>query len=87
MLQALKKPREPDNAMQDEIGTENGVFESGGTVAYCNKYCCTETGRKHQVWNFMRATMRAHKWREFLDFYDPYAARMPGRMTTRKGFL
>ena len=24
---------------------------------------------------------------EFLDFYDPYAARMPGRMTSRKGFL
>ena len=24
---------------------------------------------------------------EFLDHHDPYAARMPGRMTTRKGFL
>ena len=33
MLQASKKLRELDNAMQDEIGTENGVFESGGTVA------------------------------------------------------
>ena len=33
MLQASKKPRELDNAMQDEIGTENGVFKSGGTVA------------------------------------------------------
>ena len=58
MLQASKKPKELNNAMQNEIGTENGVFESGGTVAYCNKYCCTETGRKHKVWNFMRA----HKW-------------------------
>ena len=43
MLQALKKARELDNAMQDEIGTENGVFESGGTAAYCSKYCSTET--------------------------------------------
>ena len=33
MLLASKKPRELDNATQDEIGTENGVFESGGTVA------------------------------------------------------
>ena len=28
-LQASKKPGELDNAMWDEIGTENGVFESG----------------------------------------------------------
>ena len=28
MLQASKKPGELDNAMWDEIGTENGVFES-----------------------------------------------------------
>ena len=32
MLQASKKPRELDSAMQDEIDIENGVFESG-TVA------------------------------------------------------
>ena len=31
MLQASKKPKELDNAMQDDIGTENGVFESGGS--------------------------------------------------------
>ena len=54
MLQASKKPRELDNAMQDEIGTKNGVSESGGD---CSKYCSTETRRKDQVWNFMRVTM------------------------------
>ena len=29
MLQVSKKPGELDNAMWDEISTENGVFESG----------------------------------------------------------
>ena len=41
MLQASKKPRELDNAMQDEIGTENGVSESGG-------HCSGTVARKRE---------------------------------------
>ena len=42
MLQASKKPRELDYAMQDKIDTKDGVFGSE-TVADCSQYCSTET--------------------------------------------
>ena len=109
MLQASKKPRELDNAMQDEIGIENGVFEFRGhhsgtvvsTVARKHKEntkpgvpCGRPYGRingrmQRAAIHCSRFTVARHcsSGREFLNFYDLYAASMPGYMTTRKGFL